>query len=332
MEERKKQAGTGRVARLKKLIIGVLVVLLILPNITGIYLVIKQASIERRVDYLAKEVADMKLQGISHLGRLDGGDRLAIAEALLDDVPDGAAPETAVADLPDSEKESGLLSDDVVWTFSGGGDVSEAPHKVYLTFDDGPSAYTDDILDILDSYGVKATFFVVGKESESDLEAYKRIVEEGHTLGMHSYSHVYSRIYSSEENFTEDLDNITSLLESATGREPQFYRFPGGSSNSVSSLDMHRFINILDDRGISYFDWNVSSGDASGELLSAEQILLNATSGIENREVSVILMHDSLDKPTTVMALPAIIEKIQKIEGTAILPITSDTEPVRHVE
>ena len=179
MEERKKQAGTGRVARLKKLIIGALVVLLILPNITGIYLVIKQASIERRVDYLAKEVADMKLQGISHLGRLDGGDRLAIAEALLDDVPDGAIPETAVADLPDSEKESGLLSDDVVWTFSGGGDVSEAPHKVYLTFDDGPSAYTDDILDILDSYGVKATFFVVGKESESDLEAYKRIVEEG---------------------------------------------------------------------------------------------------------------------------------------------------------
>lgn len=332
MEERKKQAGTGRVVRLKKLIIGALVILLILPNITGIYLVIKQASIERRVDYLAKEVADMKLQGISHLGRLDGNDRLAIAEALLDDAPDADLSRTAVADLPEGEKESGLLSDDVVWTFSGGGDVSEAPHKVYLTFDDGPSAYTDDILDILDSYGVKATFFVVGKDSESDIEAYKRIVEEGHTLGMHSYSHVYSKIYSSEENFTDDLDSITTLLESATGREPQFYRFPGGSSNSVSSLDMHRFINILDDRGISYFDWNVSSGDASGELLSAEQILLNATSGIENREVSVILMHDSLDKPTTVQALPAIIEKIQKIEGTAILPITSDTEPVRHVE
>ena len=149
---------------------------------------------------------------------------------------------------------------------------------------------------------------------------------------MHSYSHVYSKIYSSEENFTDDLDSITTLLESATGKKPQFYRFPGGSSNSVSALDMHRFISILNDRGVTYFDWNVSSGDASGELLSAEQILLNATSGIENREVSVILMHDSLDKPTTVMALPAIIEKIQKIEGTAILPITSDTEPVRHVE
>lgn len=330
MEERMKKAGAGRVARLKKLIIGALVILLILPNITGIYLVIKQASIEKRVNNLAAEVADMKLKGFSHVGRLDGAERLAIAEALME--PEEMAGNTAVADLPEENTGAGLLSDEVVWTFSGGGDVSEAAHKVYLTFDDGPSAYTDDILDILDSYGVKATFFVVGKESESDLEAYKRIVEEGHTLGMHSYSHVYSKIYSSEENFTDDLDSITTLLESATGKEPQFYRFPGGSSNSVSALDMHRFISILNDRGVTYFDWNVSSGDASGELLSAEQILLNATSGIENREVSVILMHDSLDKPTTVQALPAIIEKIQKIEGAAILPITSDTEPVRHVE
>ncbi len=95
---------------------------------------------------------------------------------------------------------------------------------------------------------------------------------------------------------------------------------------------MHKFISILEDRDISYFDWNISSGDATDELLSARQILYNSTAGIEKHETSVILMHDSLVRPTTVEALPAIIEKIQSIDGAVILPITSDTEPVRHIE
>ncbi len=95
---------------------------------------------------------------------------------------------------------------------------------------------------------------------------------------------------------------------------------------------MHRFIDIVEDKGLTYFDWNVSSGDATKELLSAQQIQANAVSGIQNRETTVILMHDSLSKPTTVQALPGIIEKILAMDGTEILPITSDTEPVRHVE
>ena len=173
---------------------------------------------------------------------------------------------------------------------------------------------------------------MVGKESDADIELYRRIVEEGHTLGMHSYSHVYSRIYASEDSFTADLDKISGLLEEATGVKPEFYRFPGGSSNAVSNLDMHRFIKILDDRGISYFDWNVASGDATRELLSSQTILANSTRGITERETSVILMHDSVARPTTVQALPQIIETILNMEDTAILPITSDTEQVRHVE
>lgn len=341
----------GRVGVIKKVIIALAVFLLVFPNIVSVILLVRQSEIQARVDYLAKEMANMKLGTYGDLGRIESG-RLA----LLDAYPEMFAPDgmqdslTAVADasgnentpddkvaerlLPVSEDVSGgdVLTDDYVWSFSSSGEVDEAAHKVYLTFDDGPSDYTDDILDILDEYGVKATFFVVGKEKDSDIELYKRIVEEGHTLGMHSYSHVYSKIYASEENFTDDLDRISDLLLEATGVQPQFYRFPGGSSNAVSSLDMHRFINILDDRGITYFDWNVSSGDATNELLSADRIYRNSINGIENRSTSVILMHDSLVRPTTVQALPMIIEKILSMEDTAILPITSDTELIRHIE
>ncbi|MCR4616929.1 MAG: polysaccharide deacetylase [Lachnospiraceae bacterium] len=338
MNESKNTGNAKRVARLKKILVITLVFLLIFPNITCIFMLVKQSSLEKQINYLAGEIADLKLSGDMKMGRLSDDGRLKSADALLrisledESVPGSAVADAGLGDNTSYAEENPLLSDEVVWTFSADGDSTGAAHKVYLTFDDGPSAYTDDILDILDKYGVKATFFVVGKDSESDIELYKRIVNEGHTLGMHSYSHVYSKIYQSEDSFTEDLDNITTLLTDATGETPLFYRFPGGSSNSVSKLDMHRFINILNDRGITYFDWNVSSGDASGELLSAYSILINSTRGIESRDVSVVLMHDSLDKPTTVEALPDIIEKILSIEGTEILPITSETEPVRHVE
>ncbi len=329
--ENKKGAGF-----LKKLIIAALTVLLILPNIIGIFLLIRQAGMQAQIDAIAKEVADLKLNSFGRIGRLSEGNRLAVVEAYPEFFDDRITYDDGLmaADITDeTDPESAeVASDDVIWSFASSGEISDAKYKVYLTFDDGPSAYTDDILDILAKYGVKATFFVVGKEKDSDIELYKRIVDEGHTLGMHSYSHVYSNIYASEENFISDLDRISDMLTKATGVKPQFYRFPGGSSNAVSPLDMHKFISILEDRDISYFDWNISSGDATDELLSARQILYNSTAGIEKHETSVILMHDSLVRPTTVEALPAIIEKIQSIDGAVILPITSDTEPVRHIE
>ncbi len=341
MDENKSPDRSSRVGFLKKVIIITVILLLVFPNITCIAMMIKQTELEAQINALTREVANMKLERSGDLGRIDYDSRMSVAAAFPEYFSGEDSPffdvavaeaEKAVEDAVTVGNEIALASDEVVWTFSASGDVSEAPHKVYLTFDDGPSAYTDDILDILNEYGVKATFFVVGKDSETDIELYKRIVDEGHTLGMHSYSHVYSDIYASEESFTQDLDRITTLLTEATGEEPKFYRFPGGSSNTVSRLDMHRFIDIVEDKGLTYFDWNVSSGDATKELLSAQQIQANAVSGIQNRETTVILMHDSLSKPTTVQALPGIIEKILAMDGTEILPITSDTEPVRHVE
>lgn len=202
--------------------------------------------------------------------------------------------------------------------------------KVYLTFDDGPSMYTERILDILDQYHVKATFFVTGEEAVSHPERYQEIVERGHTLGMHSYSHKYSDIYASVQNFTKDLKKLQDFLYDTTGIESNLYRFPGGSSNTVSTIPMKNFCDYLKQEKITYFDWNISSKDASIPTLTADEIVENCTENLGKYQNAVILMHDSAEKKTTVEALAPIIEKIISMDNTQILPITEDTVIVQH--
>ena len=203
--------------------------------------------------------------------------------------------------------------------------------KVYLTFDDGPSGNTNRILDILADYDVKATFFVVGKEEEEYQALYKRIVEEGHTLAMHSYSHKYNEIYQSVESYSADLSKLQEFLYDTTGVWCRYCRFPGGSSNTVSRVDMHELIAYLDDQDMSYFDWNISSGDAANIYLSASEIVRNCTVNLKDFDEAIILMHDASNKNSTVEALPRLIESIQAMEDTKIVPITDDTERVHHI-
>lgn len=212
-----------------------------------------------------------------------------------------------------------------------GTETGEGERKVYLTFDDGPSANTGEILDILAEYDVKATFFVVGKEEERYQPLYKRIVEEGHTLAMHSYSHKYNEIYQSKESFVEDLTKLQEFLYDTTGVWCRYCRFPGGSSNTVSRVDMHELIAYLEEQDMSYFDWNVSSGDASSAYISPDTIVRNSTAKLQDFDEAIILMHDASDKDSTVAALPRLIETIQAMEDTKILPITDDTEAVHHI-
>ena len=202
--------------------------------------------------------------------------------------------------------------------------------KVYLTFDDGPSDNTEAILDILDDYGVKATFFVVGKEDEHSKEMYKRIVEEGHTIAMHSYSHKYSDIYSSLDAFASDLDRIQNLIYDVTGVDSLYYRFPGGSSNQVSNVNMEKYIEYLDSNGITYFDWNVSSGDATSQAYSPDELVENVMQDVVKYKTSVVLMHDSDAKDATVTALPDLIETLQA-QGAVLLPISEDTMLIQHM-
>lgn len=202
--------------------------------------------------------------------------------------------------------------------------------KVYLTFDDGPSARTAEVLDILDDYNVKATFFVTGHNDEHSKEMYKRIVDEGHTIAMHSYTHKYSEIYASMDAFAADLDRIQNLIYDVTGVDCMYYRFPGGSSNKVSNTDMTEYIRYLTDQGITYFDWNVASGDATTQAYTADDLVENIMRDVVKYKTSVVLLHDSENKTTTVEALPKVIEQLQA-QGAVLLPISEDTRLIQHV-
>ena len=202
--------------------------------------------------------------------------------------------------------------------------------KVYLTFDDGPSENTAKILDILKEKNVKATFFVIGQEDEESKEMYQRIVAEGHTLGMHSFSHKYSVIYQSLEAFSEDMAHLQSYLSEVTGVTPEILRFPGGSSNQVSNTDMREFIRFLNEKGITYYDWNVASGDATSQAYTPDELVQNVMNDVGRYETSIVLMHDASNKSGTVEALPVMIDKLQEL-GVELLPIDENTTPIQQI-
>lgn len=202
---------------------------------------------------------------------------------------------------------------------------------VYLTFDDGPSKNTEEILNILDKYNVKASFFVVGKEDSYSLNMYKEIVKRGHTLGMHSYSHKYDYIYKSFNNFVEDYKKIFELLYETTGVRPSIYRFPGGSLNNVSKIDIESIIKYFNSENIVYFDWNVLNGDAEIISYTDKELINNVISGIETNNSSIVLMHDSEDKSGTVRTLPSILEKLIS-KGVKIAPLDNNSPRIQMIE
>ena len=203
-------------------------------------------------------------------------------------------------------------------------------HKVYLTFDGGPDENTNEILDVLAKYNVKATFFVIGSESDEMKAVYRRIVDEGHTLGMHSYSNSYSTIYSSSDSFEKDVTKLNAYLKKVTGEKSQYYRFPGGSNNEISNVDMSEFIHVLNEKKITYFDWNVSAGDSASDY-SVQDILTNVTEGVSKYKTSVVLLHDGDDKSTTVEALGPLIKALQKMKAK-ILPIDENTNVIQYIK
>lgn len=204
-------------------------------------------------------------------------------------------------------------------------------HKVYLTFEDGPSENTAEILDVLKEKGVWATFFVTGQEGEVAQELYKRIVEEGHTLGMHSYSNKYSTIYQSEDNFKEDIIKLRAYLSGITGVEPVYYRFPGGSSNQITNVPMENFIHYLNQEGLVYFDWNVSSGDSTASAYTVNDIVANITSDVVKYKTSVVLFHDGKDSAVSAEALEAVIDALLSMNAE-ILPINEETSVIQSVK
>ncbi|MDD3368670.1 MAG: polysaccharide deacetylase [Lachnospiraceae bacterium] len=299
-----------RVQRLKKIIMLVLVIALLVPNVTCLVLSIRMVKLQTQMDRLetlVQEMSGTQSDNMTEVSSVSGTET---------SIQTGSEKLEERAAEPEESEAARIEKDGL--------------KKVYLTFDDGPSGNTEKILDILKQYGVKATFFVIGREQTSYQPIYRRIVEEGHTLGMHSHSHEYQNLYASLDSFAEDFTKEQSFLYQTTGIWPKFYRFPGGSSNTVSKVDMRELTGFLEEQDVTFFDWNVTSGDGGSYRLSAETIVHNVTN-LSEGDRSVVLMHDSMDKPTTVEALPEIIETLQAMENVEIVPITEFTEPVQHI-
>lgn len=310
-----------RIDRIKMGIVCSVFIWMLISMIVCVILLVKVYSLERKLDVLAQnEVLTRQIEQTENKAANFKEYDVMATEGTetepLEDMGSNTA-RTVAANVMSTSDLSNLAKE---------GDVL----KVYLTFDDGPSSNTPEILDILEQYGIKATFFVVGKEDEESKALYRRIVGEGHTLGMHSYTHKYSALYDSVEGFEEDFSRIRDLLYDVTGEDCTLYRFPGGSSNRVSNTPMEEFISYLNRQGITYFDWNVSSGDATSQAYTADELVENVLSDVVKYKSSVVLMHDSETKGTTVEALAAMIEALNGL-GARILPIDEDTTAIQHI-
>lgn len=317
----KSPARIKRVKRLKKLIVISVLILIFFPIALCIYFGTLAYSLNSRLA-LANEELNYYLEAASESKFFE--DNEAPAADLAEAFGNGKQvtseiEEPKVINLDGSSYE---LSDSELYA---------GFRRIYLSFDDGPSPNTEPILDILKEYEVPATFFVVKREGRTYEKVYRRIVEEGHSLGMHSCTHVYKDIYASEAAFLQDVEDLRKFLYLVTGVESDIYRFPGGSSNHVSLTDNSVLANALKGEGIEYFDWNISSGDASSSAPSKDEIVRNVIGKIEQNDESIILFHDLDTKDTTVEALPEIIEYIKGMDNTVLLPISKATNPIHHL-
>lgn len=213
------------------------------------------------------------------------------------------------------------------------GEFSDSDEKtIYLTYDDGPSANTTRILDVLKEKNVRATFFVIGKEDEASKEIYRRIVNEGHTIGIHTYSHKYDSIYNSVDSYLTDFSKIERLIYETTGQHPKIFRFPGGSINRlVPTKGMQtKIIDEITRRGYIYYDWNIVSGDDTATVYPKEVLAKNVIAGSRKigRQSPVVLFHDAPICKTTPDATALLIDYFSQ-NGYTFAPLTEQVKPIQ---
>lgn len=200
---------------------------------------------------------------------------------------------------------------------------------IYLTFDDGPSNNTSKILDILKQEDIKATFFLVNFNSSYN-SVVKRIYDEGHSIGIHSYTHNYKLIYSSVSAYFDDLNKMNDKIKTITGSDTKLLRFPGGSSNTISSFNkgiMTTLVKEVTNAGYHYFDWNVDSSDA-WSARNSNDVYNNVINNLKKGN-NIVLMHDLSSNEKTVNALEKII-KDAKEKGYIFANITMNTKEIHH--
>jgi peptidoglycan/xylan/chitin deacetylase (PgdA/CDA1 family) len=206
------------------------------------------------------------------------------------------------------------------------GSGSEPTEKtIYLTFDDGPSKLTPQVLDLLDEYNAKATFFVVYHDEYK--EYLSEVVSRGHTLALHSYSHDYDTIYDSVDAYLADFLKVYDWVYENTGMRPTLFRFPGGSMNG-DEYTMQLITEEMESRGFIYYDWNVSSGDGSN-LTTSENIIDNICDNAKYFDTPVVLMHDGAGKNATLNALRTVLQNLQN-DGYSFDVIPENMIPIQY--
>lgn len=199
------------------------------------------------------------------------------------------------------------------------------PKTMYLTFDDGPSEeYTDMVLDVLQERNIKATFFVIGEYVRKYPETAKRIVDEGHTIGIHCDVHNYNTLYASVDSYIEDFEKAYDTVYEVTGVKAQFFRFPGGSINAYNKAVYQDIIAKMEERGFIYYDWNASLEDATRSEATSEDLISMAVETTLGRRKVVMLAHDRID--STAYALGDLIDALPEYR---MEPLTTEAEPVR---
>ncbi|MFD0696903.1 polysaccharide deacetylase family protein [Paenibacillus sp. GCM10027628] len=192
---------------------------------------------------------------------------------------------------------------------------------VYLTFDDGPSKLTPQVLDILEKEDVKATFFALGEEAKAHPDMVKRIVKDGHTLGNHSYDHVYKELYSDFQNFWDQIQSTEEIFAGVAGVRPELVRAPGGTYTNFDAY----YYYLLEKAGYTVVDWNVDSGDSKRAHVPVNEIIQTVKSAPLEHEMT-ILFHDGSGHESSVEALPEVIHYYKKL-GYAFAPLTTDVKP-----
>lgn len=198
------------------------------------------------------------------------------------------------------------------------------PKTMYLTFDDGPSAEnTAAVLDILKEHNIQATFFLVGENVERHPEIAKRIVEEGHTVGIHCNRHEYEEIYASVDSYIDDFEEAQRIVYETTGVETKLFRFPGGSINAYDKAVYQDIIEVMTEKGYIYYDWNASLEDAVS-VSTPESLIANGVESTMGRKRVVLLAHDVVYNTT--LCLDDLLDQFPEYE---MLPLTEEVEPVQ---
>ncbi len=311
----------GSVRFFKNMILLAVIILITVPTVLAVRWGLQLSSQRKENQQLATQLEQQAMEyreELDHLAALEAASEVVLTEGVHEEeiapALEGAAMEYqklypdfyAPQELNASTCEEGVI---------------------YLTFDDGPSDRTPEVLQILREKDVKATFFVVGQTKEENLQYMRDIVAEGHTIGMHTYSHDYKTMYASVEAYLADMYQIFTQIRDTTGVTPTVFRFAGGSVNAYNHTLYQEIIAEMLRRGFVPHDWNLASADAASTPVPAAQIVANVVGPAAGKSRGVVLMHDSTYKYTTVEALPAMIDGLLEM-GFKLDRLTADTQPI----